>query len=77
MENIKVSRDELISIIQNEIMTPSEASEYLGVSKQRLSDMNRQGKLIAIKKGIYLKQDVEERKNLQEDLRKKYSPNKK
>lgn len=34
--------------------------------------MNRQGKLVAVKKGIYLKVDVEKRKLEQNDLRKKY-----
>ena len=53
-------------------MDSTETVEYLGISKQRLSDMNRQGKLVAIKKGIYLKQDVYERKKVQEELREKY-----
>ncbi|QXE20014.1 helix-turn-helix domain-containing protein [Clostridium sp. 001] len=67
-----MDRDELIKLIQENTMNSSEVVEYLGVSKQRLSDMNRQGKLIAIKKGIYLREDVEKRKLEQDDLRKKY-----
>ncbi|NEZ47225.1 helix-turn-helix domain-containing protein [Clostridium niameyense] len=53
-------------------MESKEVAEYLGISKQRLSDMNRTGKLIAIKKGIYLKSDVENRKKEQGELRDKY-----
>lgn len=67
-----MDREELIKIIQDNTMDSSEVVEYLGISKQRLSDMNRQGKLVAIKKGIYLKQDVDKRKQEQENLREKY-----
>lgn len=58
-------------------MESSEVVEYLGISKQRLSDMNRTGKLVAIKKGIYLKVDVEKRKEEQDELRDKYYKRKK
>jgi len=67
-----MDRDELIKLIKDNTMDSSEVVEYLGVSKQRLSDMNRNGKLVAVKKGIYLKQDVEARKNEQDELREKY-----
>ncbi|QXE20464.1 helix-turn-helix domain-containing protein [Clostridium sp. 001] len=67
-----MDRDELIKLVQEKTMDSSEVVEYLGISKQRLSDMNRQGKLTAIKKGIYLREDVEKRKLEQDDLRKKY-----
>ncbi|WP_026896023.1 hypothetical protein [Clostridiisalibacter paucivorans] len=71
-----MNRDQLIKLIEKETMESSEVVKYLGISKQRLSDMNRQGKLVSIKKGIYLRQDVEERKNIQDKLREKYSPKK-
>ncbi|GIM30571.1 hypothetical protein CPJCM30710_32370 [Clostridium polyendosporum] len=45
-----MTRDELISLIKDNTMESSEVLEYLGISKQRLSDMNRHGKLIAAKK---------------------------
>lgn len=67
-----MDRGELIKLIKDNTMDSSEAAEYLGISKQRLSDMNRQSKLVAIKKGIYLKEDVEKRKLEQNELRKKY-----
>jgi len=67
-----MNREELIKLIEKYIMTPTEVTEYLGISKQRLSDMNRAGKLVAVKKGIYLRQDVEARKAEQDELRGKY-----
>lgn len=67
-----MNREELIKLIQDKTMESSEVLEYLGISKQRLSNMNTQGKLVAVKKGIYLKQDVQARKEEQGELRKKY-----
>lgn len=72
-----MDREQLIKFIQNHTMESSEVAEYLGISKQRLSDMNRTGKLKAIKKGIYLRMDVETRKSEQDELREKYLPNSK
>lgn len=67
-----MERDELIKLIKENTMESAEVLEYLGISKQRLSNMNTQGKLVAVKKGIYLRQDVEARKQEQNDLREKY-----
>lgn len=67
-----MDREELIKLIQENTMDSKEVIAYLEISKQRLSDMNRDGKLIAIKKGIYLKADVEKRKSEQGELRDKY-----
>ncbi|HBJ2614707.1 TPA: helix-turn-helix domain-containing protein [Clostridium botulinum] len=67
-----MTREELIKLIEENIMESKEVVEYLGISKQRLSDMNRTGKLKAVKKGIYLKSDVEKRKKEQNELRDKY-----
>ncbi|MCD3234276.1 DNA-binding protein [Clostridium botulinum D/C] len=67
-----MDKAELIKLIQENIMESREVLECLGISKQRLSNMNKQGKLIAIKKGIYLKQDVLARKEEQGELRDKY-----
>ncbi|CAG7841156.1 hypothetical protein CLOHAE12215_02580 [Clostridium haemolyticum] len=67
-----MTREELIKLIQDNTMDSAEVTEFLGISRQRLSDMNRTGKLVAIKKGIYLKQDVFARKKEQEELRNKY-----
>ncbi|MDD3225433.1 MAG: DNA-binding protein [Clostridium sp.] len=67
-----MDREHLIELIKNTTMDSTEVVNYLGVTKQRLSGMNKQGKLVAVKKGIYLKIDVENRKREQDELRKKY-----
>lgn len=67
-----MERDELVKLIKESTMDTSEVVEYLGISKQRLSGMNNTGKLVAVKKGIYLKTDVETRKENQGALREKY-----
>lgn len=67
-----MDRSELIKLIQENTMESKEVLEYLEISKQRLSNMNRTGKLVAVKKGVYLKQDVLARKEEQEELRDKY-----
>lgn len=69
---MELEREELIRLIQENTMDSTEVTKYLGISKQRLSDMNRTGKLVAVKKGIYLRSDVEARKAEQEELRRKY-----
>lgn len=67
-----MDREQLIKLIQNNTMDSSEVIKYLGISKQRLSNLNSEGKLVSIKKGIYLKQDIQARKLEQEELRKKF-----
>ncbi|EGT5649346.1 MULTISPECIES: helix-turn-helix domain-containing protein [Clostridium] len=67
-----MTREELIKIIQDNTMDSVEVAKYLGISRQRLSSLNTEGKLVAIKKGIYLKKDVENRKKIQGDLREKF-----
>ncbi len=41
MADVKLTRKELIELIQDVTMDSTEVVEYLGISKQRLSDMNR------------------------------------
>ncbi|NMM64465.1 DNA-binding protein [Clostridium sp. P21] len=70
-----MDREEIIKIIKDNTMESSEVIKYLGISKQRLSGLNSSGKLVAVKKGIYLRQDVELRKEEQGGLREKYYKN--
>jgi hypothetical protein len=67
-----MEREELIKLIQDSTIDSSEVVECLGISKQRLSDMGRTNKLVPVKKGIYLRQDVEARMQEQNALRDKY-----
>lgn len=65
-----MDREQLVKLIQENTMESAEVISYLGISKQRLS--NLKDKLPAIKKGIYLRQDVEARKEEQDGLRDKF-----
>ncbi len=53
-------RTELINTIKDKTCTTAEVIKELGLSKQRLQDFKRTGKLEEIKKGIFLKHDVAE-----------------
>ena len=53
-------RQRLINIIREETCTTAEVLEILRISRQRLQDYKRTGKLEEIKKGIFLKHDVAE-----------------
>ncbi|PFN60553.1 DNA-binding protein [Bacillus thuringiensis] len=51
-------RQNLINFLNKEFYTTAEVLEKLELSKQRLQDYKRTGKLEEIKKGIFLKKDV-------------------
>lgn len=51
-------RQNLINFLNKEFYTTAEVLEVLELSKQRLQDYKRTGKLEEIKKGIFLKKDV-------------------
>ena len=53
-------------------MDTKEVQEYLGVSRQRIYDLINKGVLVPIRSGIYLRADVEKRKEEQGGLRDKY-----
>lgn len=67
-----MDRDELFKFIDENIMDTEQVKEYLGISRQRLYDLIDKGILVPIRKGIYLKADVEKRKEEQPGLREKY-----
>lgn len=67
----ELSVKELKELIRNEIMTSKEVQQELNITQQRLSSMKKR-KLTPIKKGIYLKREVEMRKVQQSKLRDKY-----
>lgn len=68
-----MNREELIKIIQENTMDTAGVLDYLNISKQRLSDMKRKNKIIEVKKGIFLRMDIELIKINQQDLREKYN----
>ena len=72
------SNEEVRAFIKEHALTTPEAAEILGVQRARISAMISQGKLHPIKKlagvSIFLKEDIELRKNQQDILRKKFRP---
>ncbi|MGJ0848659.1 helix-turn-helix domain-containing protein [Tissierella praeacuta] len=67
-----MNREELFKFISDNIMDTEEVTEYLDISRQRLYDLIKKDILVPIRKGIYLRADVEKRKEEQGALREKY-----
>ncbi|MBE7099935.1 helix-turn-helix domain-containing protein [Bacillus cereus] len=72
------SREEVESFIREEVLITAEAMEILGVSRSRMSVMIKSGKLTPIKKlgnvSLFLKADIESKKEELEGLREKFRP---
>lgn len=62
----KAEREKLINIINENIMESREVIEYLEISNQKLTSLIKSGKISTLKKGIYLRIDVE---NLKYELK--------
>lgn len=64
--------------VRDNVLTTPEAIEYLEISRARLSHMIRNGKIVPIKKlgctSIFLKSDLEKKKEELTVLRLKYRP---
>ncbi|MGG5736694.1 helix-turn-helix domain-containing protein [Bacillus cereus group sp. IBL03679] len=64
--------------VHDNVLTTPEAIELLGISRARLSHMIRNGKIVPIKKlgctSIFLKSDLEKKKEELMTLRLKYRP---
>ncbi len=59
-------------MISELVLTSKEVTEILDIKRARLSQMVKSGKLMPIKKNVYLLSDVLKRKEQQEELRRKY-----
>ena len=72
------SREEVESFIREEVLITAEAMEILDVNRSRMSAMVKAGKLTPIKKlgnvSIFLKSDIEAKKEELEGLREKFRP---
>lgn len=55
-------REALRQYIIDNVVTSGEAIDILGFSRVRLSQIVKMGSIVPIKRGIYLKQDIEEYK---------------
>jgi predicted XRE-type DNA-binding protein len=72
------SKEEVDNFIRNEVLITAEAREILGVNRSRMSALIKAGKLSPIKKlgnvSIFLKADIEAKKEELEELRAKFRP---
>ncbi|KXY30065.1 DNA-binding protein [Bacillus cereus] len=72
------SREEVEGFIRNEVLTAPEAIEILGITRARMSQLIKQGKIKPVKKldkvSLFLRADVEEKRKELEVLREKYQP---
>ncbi|MFS1514533.1 DNA-binding protein [Chengkuizengella sp. SCS-71B] len=71
-------RKEIKEFIAAEVLTSAEVIDVLDISRARLSQMIKDGKIIPIKKtkrdSLFLKVEIEEKKVEMSELRKKYRP---
>lgn len=69
----EVTEKEFIKeVINHYLINSKDTIEYLNISKQRLSNMKKQGRLLEVEKGLYFRRDVEEFKLTQNEAREKY-----
>ncbi|HDR4907004.1 DNA-binding protein [Bacillus thuringiensis] len=72
------SRKEVEDFINSEVLTTSEAMQILDVNRSRMSALVKAGKLSPVKKtsnvSLFLKSDIESKKEELEVLRVKYRP---
>lgn len=72
------SKEEVDNFIRNEVLITAEAMEILGVNRSRMSALIKADKLSPIKKlgnvSIFLKADIEAKKEELEELRAKFRP---
>lgn len=72
------SRQEVEDFVRNEVLTAPEAIEILGITRARMSQLIKQGKITPVKKldkvSLFLRVDVEEKRKELEALREKYRP---
>ncbi|KFN01259.1 DNA-binding protein [Bacillus clarus] len=72
------SRLEVEDFVRNEVLTAPEAIEILGITRARMSQLIKQGKITPVKKldkvSLFLRVDVEGKRKELEALREKYRP---
>ncbi|MGE6516624.1 helix-turn-helix transcriptional regulator [Lysinibacillus sphaericus] len=72
------TKDEFIKLVQSEILTTSEVLEELQITRQALNSLVKRGKLVPVKElsrdKLYLREDIESRKEAAKELHTKYRP---
>lgn len=78
MEYKVANKEEFIALVQTEVLTSSEVLDELQISRQALSSLVKRGKLVPIKElsrdKLFLKEDVDKRKDAAKELAAKYRP---
>ncbi|MFY0518521.1 helix-turn-helix transcriptional regulator [Lysinibacillus sp. UGB7] len=72
------TKDDFIKLVQSEILTTSEVLDELQISRQALNSLVKRGKLVPVKElsrdKLYLREDIESRKEAAKELHTKYRP---
>ncbi|WP_054767341.1 helix-turn-helix domain-containing protein [Lysinibacillus parviboronicapiens] len=78
MEYKVANKEEFIKLVQSEILTTSEVIEELQITRQALNSLVKRGKLVPVKElsrdKLYLREDIESRKEAAKELHTKYRP---
>lgn len=72
------NKEEFINLVRTEILTSSEVLDELQISRQALNSLVKRGKLVPVKElsrdKLFLKEDIEKRKEASKELYNKYRP---
>jgi len=72
------NKEEFINLVRTEILTSSEVLDELQISRQALNSLVKRGKLFPVKElsrdKLFLKEDIEKRKEASKELYNKYRP---
>lgn len=67
-----MEKNKIFKFIDNNIMDTQEVMKFLCINRNQLSTLIEKGDLVSIRKGIYLKTDVEKCKAKQEKSKYKF-----
>ena len=72
------SKEEFIQLVQSEILTSVKVLEELQITRQALGSLVKRGKLVSVKEvnrdRLFLREDIENRKESAKELYSKYRP---
>ena len=72
------NKEDFVKLVQSEVLTTSEVLEILGISRQTLSSLVKREKIVPIKEltrdKLFLREDIERRKEESKELQSKYRP---
>ncbi|WP_374966029.1 helix-turn-helix transcriptional regulator [Lysinibacillus sp. RS5] len=72
------NKEEFIVLVQSEILNTTEVLEELQISRQALNSLVKRGKIVPVKElsrdRLFLKEDIENRKEASKNLQTKYRP---